>query len=263
MTAAEDWANALDSWRIPEEILAGSDESPWTLPPKAFAEAARRALAQPPSPTHRRALEALPQGGTVLDVGSGAGAASLPLASRAKLILAVDQNPEMLDEMRAMGRFGPEVLTVRGTWPECFDQVQDADVAVCANVAYNVRALGPFVLALSQRSRKRVVLELTERHPQSPLNRLWLHFWNLERPTRPTAQDAARVIAEALGEEARSEHWTRAERGTTELDAERVAWLRRRLCLPPSREPEVESYIGHSAPEPPAQMVTLWWPGRA
>jgi len=263
MTAAGDWAKALDAWQIPEQILARTAESPWDLPPPAFAKAARHALARPLNPTHLRALEALPNDGTLLDVGCGAGAASLPLASRAKVIVAVDESPAMLEEMLSMARNLAEVVTHQGTWPQCADEVKAVDVAVCANVAYNVRALGPFVTALTQHSRERVVLELTDRHPQSSLNWLWLHFWSLQRPTGPSASDAAAVIAEALGEGVNSTHWTREEPVLGGLDADRVAWIRRRLCLPPSREAELAGLLEGAGPEAPTPMVTLWWPGRA
>ena len=263
MTAAHDWADALDSWKIPEEILSRATESPWLFPPEAFAEAARRALAGPLTPTHLRALEVLPKDGAVLDVGCGAGAASLPLASRAKLIVAVDQSQAMLERFRSLAPNQVDVLTVNGNWPDCADEIEDADVAICANVAYNVRELGRFVDALTRRSRVRVVLELTARHPQSSLNWLWQHFWNLERPTRPTAWDAAAVIAEALGYEVHSERWTRRGPGVTRLDAEWVAWMRRRLCLAPSRDAELAALLENSEPEPPTPMVTLWWQGRA
>ncbi len=64
----------------PEEILAVAPESPWGFPTEVFVTAAREALVAPPTPTHRRALEALPLGGVVLDVGAGAGARALELA---------------------------------------------------------------------------------------------------------------------------------------------------------------------------------------
>ena len=51
--------------------------------PSASAGGARRRPIPTPTPTTRRALEALPEGGSVLDVGVGGGATSLPLAGRA------------------------------------------------------------------------------------------------------------------------------------------------------------------------------------
>ena len=48
------------------------------------------------------------------------------------------------------------------------DRVGDVDVAVCANVAYNVADLGPFVEALTTVASHRVVLELDRGAPSGP-----------------------------------------------------------------------------------------------
>src|SRR5919197_1514147 len=97
--AAQRWREDLDSWAIPPEILDAAPESPWGFPPSLFTRAAQEALdkqADAPTPSLRRALEALPDGGSVLDVGAGGGAASLPLCPPAATVTAVDQSPEML-----------------------------------------------------------------------------------------------------------------------------------------------------------------------
>ena len=80
----------LESWAIPPEILASSPESPWVLPRQLFTRRAELRLEAPSSPSSRRAWEALDPPGSVLDVGTGAGAACLPLAARATALTAVD-----------------------------------------------------------------------------------------------------------------------------------------------------------------------------
>ncbi|HKC74769.1 MAG TPA: class I SAM-dependent methyltransferase, partial [Chloroflexota bacterium] len=99
MKAAERWKQALAAWAIPPAILAAAPESPWGFPTELFE---RRADAVPaePTPSTQRALEALPEGGSVLDVGCGAGAASLPLAARAGHLIGVDPSAEMLRAFR-------------------------------------------------------------------------------------------------------------------------------------------------------------------
>src|SRR5439155_14035836 len=66
VSAAERWGEALREWAIPEEILRAAPESPWTYPVQVFrgraeAAAADRTAQGPPSPSVRRALEALPE----------------------------------------------------------------------------------------------------------------------------------------------------------------------------------------------------------
>ena len=78
-TAADRWREQLLAWAIPPEILAAVADSPWTVPTDVFARRADTSVAAPEGASYRRAREALGDGGTVLDVGSGAGAASLPL----------------------------------------------------------------------------------------------------------------------------------------------------------------------------------------
>ncbi|MGH9300094.1 MAG: class I SAM-dependent methyltransferase, partial [Acidimicrobiales bacterium] len=90
---ASRWRRDLASWAIPARIMEAAPEEPWGLPPRLFARAAAASLeARQPTPSRASALEALPEGGSVLDVGAGGGAASLPLAPPASLLVAVDES---------------------------------------------------------------------------------------------------------------------------------------------------------------------------
>src|SRR5512146_2244172 len=85
-TAADQWRDERAAGAIPPEILEQAPEPPWGLPPELF-----RADDQPPeSPSRDRAREALPDGGSVLDVGCGGGAASLALVPPAASVTGVD-----------------------------------------------------------------------------------------------------------------------------------------------------------------------------
>jgi 2-polyprenyl-3-methyl-5-hydroxy-6-metoxy-1,4-benzoquinol methylase len=263
VSAQQEWASGLRSWAIPQQILDSVEESPWALPPEAFAESARLALELPPTPTHRLALESLPDSGVVLDVGSGAGAASLPLAPPAGRIVAVDQSPAMLRELLDLAGSSVKVTAVEGIWPAAAALVEPADVVICANVAYNVEALDEFVLALTEKARHRVVLELTAKHPQQPLNWLWQHFWGLERPEVPTAETAAAVVRETLGVKAETVRWAGRAPLTDRLDDRGLAWIRRRLCLPQVKEAELAALLRSHEPAPVGDLVTIAWPGRA
>jgi hypothetical protein len=256
------WAQALASWAIPEEILAQAPVSPWGHPPARFADLARDALSGPATPTHLRVAEALPPGGTLLDVGAGSGAASLPVHP-ARLV-AVDASEGMLQELVRLAAAGTAVEPVLGRWPEVAPQVGQADVVVCAHVAYDVPALDAFVTALSAAARERVVLELTAVHPQASLSWLWQRFWGVQRPTSPTAQDALDVVRETLGVDVASQAWERPRHVGHASDPETVAWVRRRLCLAQDADAQLATLLAQPGHDEPVTVVTAWWdPGQS
>jgi hypothetical protein len=129
-------------------------------------------------------------------------------------------------------------------------------------VLYNVADLVPFVEALTAKARHRVVVELTVSHPQANLNPLWQRFHGVERPSRPTADDAVEVLGE-LGLEVGRERWEAPSRWSGSHRSHLVAFVRRRLCLPPERDPEVAAALGDDLGLGPRPMVTLWWAGAA
>lgn len=266
-TAIARWRAALAEWAIPAEILEAAPESPWQLRPQQFAARADRAVHEAtPTPSRARALEALPEGGTVLDIGAGAGAASLPLLGRAARLIAVDGDAAMLDELRARVPAGVALTVVHGTWPDVAGSVDEADLVVCHHVAYNVPDLDVFVRRMTERARRRVVLELTSAHPRTTQNFLWPIFHGIERPERPTAGDAVAVVR-ACGLAPQVETWKRREVLIAAEDLpELVASMRRYLCLTPDRDPEVAKALeGHLITRggqvgfAALPVVTVWW----
>lgn len=258
--AAQRWSEALQAWAIPEAILARAPTTPWSYPPTLFARMAARAVADPvPSPSRRRALEALPDGGTVLDVGVGGGAASLPLVPPAACVVGVDQSADMLESFAAAAaEQGVAHQEVQGNWPDVAPEVDRADVVVCHHVAYNVADLVPFVTALTTHARRRVVLELTARHPQTSSNPLWLALHGIVRPTSPTADDAVAVLRE-LDLEVGAEAFERpVDHGEEDL-IDLVPFVRRQLCVGPERDPEITALLRHHGRDDLRHAVTLWW----
>jgi len=261
--SARRWREDLESWAIPPEILKAAPETPWGCPTGLFARSAEEAVGAreaPRTPSQQRAREALPDGGSLIDVGAGGGAASLPLCPPAASVTAVDQSPGMLSAFAGLAaQQGIDHGEVEGLWPDVAGRVGPADVVVCHHVLYNVADLVPFVLALTDHARRRVVVEITAEHPQATLNPLWLHFHGNVRPTRPTADDAAAVLRD-LGLDVATEEFEAAPRWNHEHDRlDLVAFTRRRLCLPAERDPEVDALL---EPPAPRRHVTLWWPGR-
>jgi SAM-dependent methyltransferase len=254
----ERWRSDLAAWAIPDHILRGAVESPWTLPRRVFARRADRQVAEPGGASFVRAWEALDPPGSVLDVGAGAGAASLPLAARASAMTAVDQDGSMLAAFASRtAATAVPVTTVVGRWPDVAAQAPAADVVTCHHVLYNVPDLAEFLVALDRHARRRVVVEVSARHPLGSLNDLWLRFHDLPRPQRPTAEDILAITAR-LGLPARHERWERPARFGFDDPDELVDVTRRQLCLPPERSAEVAEALAGFEP-PPRQLVTIWW----
>ncbi|HEX6675097.1 MAG TPA: methyltransferase domain-containing protein [Actinomycetes bacterium] len=294
------WREQLEAWAIPEEILAAVPDSPWELPVGLFRRRADQARERAPTPSDREAARWLPPGGTVLDVGAGGGAASLPLAgggsggleseagtqaagghakpsgsppvNKANRLVAVDESAGMLEAFRTATRQAQVAAeTVLGHWPEVADRVGAADVVVCYDVLYNVQDLEPFARALTAHARHRVVAQLGERHPLVEEAPLWRTFHHLDRPDGPTADDAEAALR-ALGLVVERQDWTAGPRASFATFDDLVAFLRRRLCLPREREAELAAVLAADVVEDehgvrlrrgPRHAVTLSWPGAA
>ncbi len=273
MNASERWGVALASWAIPDEIISRAPESPWTFPPELFRSRAGRATIGLSSPTTARAAEGLPDGGTVLDVGVGAGAASVRLWPQASRVSGVDSSEAMLEEFRrAAAAAGVDAVPILGRWPDVRDEVEPSDVVVCAHVLYNVQDLEPFVRALDGHARRRVVIEITSTHPLAWMSDLWLRFHRLERPTEPTADDAEDALRDFGFDVGRKD----IERPPTPSGFQRredaVGLIRRRLCLTRDRDDEVAEALGTrlaqheglwSAGPDTQRLVTMWWDAAA
>src|SRR5918999_606231 len=172
--ALDRWRDQLGAWAIPEEILAAAPESPWGFPVGLFRARARRAGDRPATPSNREAARFLPPGGSVLDVGAGGGAASLPLAGAAGKLVGVDESPGMVASFLAAAEAAAVPAEgVEGRWPEVADRVAAADVVV--------------------------------------LGALWRRFPGLGRRPAPTADDAVAALG-ALGLRVARQDWEATDR---------------------------------------------------
>lgn len=261
-SAASRWRAALESWAIPPDILAAAPRSPYGFSVALFERAARDAPDRR-SPTVDAVAAAFPPGGTLLDIGCGAGAASLPVAGTAGLLIGVDESADMLEAFATQAaEAGPEVTLHAGRWPDVADAVGMADVAVARNVAYNVPDLGDFAVAMSVHARSRAVLELSVRHPLHWMNPLWRAIHGVERPDAPTIDDAVAVLEEC-GLAPRVERWAGpALLAQVPID-EMVDFAAQRLCVGEDRAHDVRAAL-ESAPPPVEQLTaTVWWDGAA
>lgn len=254
VTAAEKWKSDLALWAIPQEILDQAVEKPWIHPPALFEipEVIKDSL------SHQRAREAMPIGGSVLDIGCGGGIGAFAITPPASHVIGVDEQQEMLDLFtNNAAKFGNSVETVLGQWPAVADSTPVADVVTVHHVAFNVGEIVPFLAALNAHARKRVVIEVPVVHPMSNMNDGWKHFWNLIRPTVPVAGDLINVLDE-MDIEATIEYFEGEILLDKKVDGAN-GFIRRRLCLPEERQGEIDAFIAaHPLPER-RHLAVIWW----
>lgn len=259
MSAADHWRDALARWAVPDRVLAAAPANPHGFSVRRFTELADEAVRQPPTPTHDRAAERLPRGGSVLDVGCGGGAGSLPLRARAGLVVGADENADMLRAFAdGAARVGIDAQTVEGRWPDAADAAPTTDVVVCLHVVYNVADLTPFVQALHDHARHRVVLEFPTEHPLAWLRPYWLAVHDVERPDAPTGDDALALFAEA-GHRADHERWRRPNSLHGATADEQIAFVCRRLAVGDERRAEVADLVAEHGVPTERPVITAWW----
>ncbi len=256
-TLLAQWRTDLGSWVIPQEILDQAEVPPWIHPVELFTIETEIA----DSFSHTTARSALSEGDSVVDIGCGGGVASMALIPPAGTVIGVDNDQAMLDQYAlAATRYGAHHRELLGTWPAVADEVPEADVVVCHHVAFNVPEIGPFLQQLDWHARNRVVIEMPMFHPMSRLSPMWKHFWNLDRPTAPSAHDLV-AIARELGFDAQLEVWVDSVSWgsrNVKSDDQRLALARRRLCLNEDRSDELAAYLAEH-PEAQVELATIWW----
>lgn len=216
---------------------------------------------QPVRPSRTRALEALPAGGSVLDVGVGAGASSFGLTPRAGLIIGVDRQRDMLDLFQETARaLGVTVRAVEGSWPDAAPEAEAADIAVSHHAIYFAEAIEDFLLALTAHARRRVVIEVSAHPPLARLNPLWESLHGISRPDWLVA-DALQEVLHALGLDVEREDMELPAR-PRDVTPEFVAFVRRRMNVSADRDAEIERFL-RSLPPQPERICALWWSGSA
>lgn len=265
--AAEGWAESLAGWALPAELLASVDQSPYAWPARVFARTATR---RPDPVTGPLLLQLLPEAGTLIDVGAGTGRLSLPIAAAGHRVLAVEPNAAMAAELeRGAASMTGSVAVVRRRWPEVAAAVGPHDVALTANVVYDVADIGPFLQALDHSATLAVVVELTQRHPWDGLRGYYRSLHDVELPDGPTVDDLVAVIGEVIGVTPQRCDWPSPRSLTFESRDALLELYATRLCVPDDRRSELEQLIGDDIEEiddgafalrlPSGGMTTLWW----
>lgn len=172
---------------------------------------------------------------TWLDIGAGAGRYALPLALRVHEVIALDPSPGMLAALReqAAEHGIGNVRAVEGRWPvdPADGPPPTADVALIANLGYDVEAIGPFLHAMEAAAGRLCVAILADRQPSAPAHAFWPPVHGEERAELP-ALDTFLDLLRARGRHPREVRVPRPVRGFPTRE-ELSRWLRSQLFLEP------------------------------
>ena len=121
----------------------------------------------------------------VLDIGAGGGRFALSLALGCREVIALDPSAGMLDVLRASaaehGVANVRVLEAR--WPVADPPA--ADLALIAQVGYDVEPIGAFLDGMEAAARRLCVAVLLDRPPPSAVDALWPEVHGEERASLP------------------------------------------------------------------------------
>lgn len=269
--AREAWRRALESWALPEELLAGVEDSPYSWPAHLYERMLRLdADSGVESPAIALVANVVGMGGSVLDVGAGAGRLSIPLAARGYRVTAVERDEAMSgvleDEAR---RSMVEVTRIIGSWPQVAGNAGVHDLTLSGHVVYDVPAIGPFIESLHRAARRAVVIEMTPRHPWTGLKKYYRALHGIELPSHPTVDDFVEVVEEVVGVAPALEWWTATPAFRFADVPELVGFYRRRLLVPPARSLEAAGLLEPDIHrlddgwlvlgEPERELVGVWW----
>ena len=185
-------------------------DSPWTVPTRSSPAGPTPRSRAPGGASYRRAGEACGEDGTVLDVGSGAGAASLPLG---RPIVAVDISAEMLAALTERAqRLGLPVQTIAGALAR--RGRPDPGGRRRRVPPRRVQRAGPrTVRRRPDRARPPPGRARAHRQPpDAPLNPLWTRMHGSPGRPAPPPSDAVEVLRE-LGLSPKMETGPRPPRG--------------------------------------------------
>jgi SAM-dependent methyltransferase len=241
-TAADleaDWADRVRANRVQAERFREDKAGDFYAPVSNLFVADPRRSGEP-------ALDALlamaSEADSWLDIGAGAGRYALPLALKVREVVAVEPSGGMRRALRTgMSEHGiANVRVVAGGWPDALAELETlpaVDIALIAHVGYDIEAIGPFLDAMEQATRRRCVAMLTDRSPASVADPFWPLVHGEERVPLPALPDLVELLR-ARGRTPRVDAVERSPRTFDSVTA-LTAFLRRQLFIAEGGEKDV------------------------
>lgn len=213
-----------------------------------------------------------------LDIGAGAGRYALPLALRAREVLAVEPSAGMRAALaELMDQHGiANIRVLADRWPPQAGSsaaALRADVALIAHLGYDIEAIGPFVDAMEAAASRLCLAVLMDRQPSSIVDPFWPPIHGEERVALPALPEFMELLR-ARDRRPEVSWYHRPPRGFDSLD-ELHGFVRRQLWLAENgrQDRRLRTLLEQSAVEAagrwslPAEPVRIglvsWAPARA
>ncbi len=201
----------------------------------------------------------------VVDVGGGAGRVGLPLALRSREVVNVEPSAGMRAEFEASAREAQigNARCLDASWPGGAAGLK-ADVVTLANVTYFVRDIVPFVQALNDCARRRVVVGVWSVPPPNHAASLFELLHGEPQAPVPSHRELLQVLwdlgllpdVQLLPDGFRGAR----ERPPTRDEAVRFALERANAQDLPGAAAKVEAHFDELFAETPQGFVPKWMP---
>lgn len=271
---AERWRQMVEERRVFMDALydrvGRTTENYWESRSAFFRPSVQRQTGS--DPFLARVLDLVTEETTVLDVGAGGGRYAIPIAARAREVVAVEPAAAMVRVLReeAAAAGVRNLRIVDSDWLDA--EVAPADVAICSHVIYPIADIVPFLEKLNSHALRRCLLYLNAGQPPWENPDLWRRFHGEPMRPQPEAIDAYNLLHQ-MGIHADVEIVTlqrRSSMGAPTI-ADAAAQFRDRLILDDRpettsaletvlREMLVHTDEGWSLPPRPALAAIISWP---
>jgi CTP:molybdopterin cytidylyltransferase MocA/SAM-dependent methyltransferase len=171
-----------------------------------------------------------------LDVGAGAGRFGLPIALRAREVIALDPSPGMLTalaELASEQRID-NIRTIEARWPAAGAADLHADASLIAHVGYDIEAIGRFLDALEAATRRQCVAIMNDVTPAAAASAFWPAIHGEARAELPALPEFVELLR-ARGREPRVRPVEREPRAYP-TRADLLRWVRQQLYVEPGSQ---------------------------
>src|SRR5439155_4198115 len=168
----------------------------WQRRARHFRRRAGHRRTEGPDRFLRRVLDYVDRATTVVDVGAGVGRLAIPLAARARRVIAVEPNEAMVgllrEEVRAAGVDNVELMPT--TWEAA--EIGRAEVVLSAHVLYPIAEAADFLRKLDASASRAAFVQLHVEQPDVPAIEAWRAIRGGERCPQPGFLEAVNLLAQ-------------------------------------------------------------------